>query len=136
MVSEVIRIIKAPIEKVWAAAGDFTKSPDPSLPIEIEQKGDEANGGVGCLRQIKMGGRIFRERLESIDPPHAYTYSMLSGAPIKTYSGKVELTAEGANTRIRWSVNFTPRYPGTGWIINRINIKNYNKFIDELEKQL
>ena len=136
MVSEVQRTVKAPLEKVWAIAGNFTKSPDPSLPTEIVQKGDESKGGIGCVRKIKMGRRTFHERLETIDPPNSYTYTMLSGGPFKTYSGKVQFTAEGDTTHIIWSVNFTAKYPGISGIINKVNIKNYNKFIDELEKQL
>ncbi len=136
MVSEVQRIIHAPLEKVWRAASDFTKSPDPSCPIEIVKKGDDSAGGVGCERKIKIGRLVVHERLEAVDPPHSYTYSMLSGGPYKSYLGKVELTAEGESTRIRWATSFVSRYPGISWIINKVNIKNYNKFIDVLEEQL
>jgi len=136
MVSEVQRTVHAPLDKVWAIAGDFSKSPDTSLPTEIVCKGDEANGRVGCERKIKMGALLVHERLDAIDPPNSYTYSMLSGSPVKYYRGKVAFTAEGENTRIRWSVEFAPKIPGTGWLINKINIKNYKHFIDELEKQL
>lgn len=126
------RKIDVPLEKVWAVAGDFKKSPDPSLPITIVNDGDE--NGIGCERVIKSGKSEIRERLENIDPPNSYTYVMLSGAPVKQYTGKAEFSSLDGGTFIKWSVAFVPKMPGTGWIIKRVTIKNYNKFIDELEK--
>jgi len=131
---KVERTIHVPLEKVWAIAGDFTKSPDPSLPIAIVKKGDELNFGIGCERHIKSGRAVIHERLEAVDPCHSYTYAMLSGAPVKRYLAKVEFFAEGEGTHIKWSVDFIPKIPGTGGIIKSVIKKSYNKFIDEFEK--
>ena len=127
------RRLNIPLEKVWSVAGDFTKSPDPSLPITIIKEGEDSNR-IGCERQIKSGKTIIHERLVAIDPPNSLTYIMLSGAPVKQYLGKVTLTAEGDTTIIKWSSVFTAKVPGTGWIVKMVTKKNYNKFIDELEK--
>ncbi|GIM29142.1 hypothetical protein CPJCM30710_18080 [Clostridium polyendosporum] len=83
------KIINAPLEKVWLIAGDFTKSPEPALPIEIVNKGDDTKMGVGCERKIYSGKAIFHERLEAIDPLNSITYILISGAPVKHYLGKV-----------------------------------------------
>lgn len=123
-------------EKVWSAIGDFTRSPDPSQTFETEEQGDESNNGVGCVRRVKQGITEVRERLESADPPHGFTYIMLSGAPVKNYIAKVELTAEGNETLVRWSASFIPKIPGTGWLAKSMVIKTYNRFLDGIEKGL
>jgi hypothetical protein len=128
------RVINVPLEKVWPIAGDFTKSPDPKLPIKIVNKGDSTKMGVGCERKIQSGKTIFHERLTSIDPPNSYSYEMLSGSPVKYQRGKVEFKSVGDSTHVKWSVEFSPKYPGTGWLFRLVTRKFYNKFIDEMER--
>lgn len=128
------RTIDVPLEKVWPIAGDFTKSPDPTLPIEIVVQGDETKMGVGCERKIRSGKTVFHEQLISIDPPNSYSYKMLFGSPVKYQNGKVEFMAVGKSTQINWTVNYAVKYPGTGWVFRMVTKKYYNKFIDELEK--
>ncbi|MEW6374591.1 MAG: hypothetical protein AB1502_02220 [Thermodesulfobacteriota bacterium] len=38
------------------------------------------------------------------------------------------------STEIRWTVEFTPKIPGIGWVVGRITKKAINQFIDEIEK--
>ena len=128
------RIIRAPLEKVWAIVGDFTKCPVPAWPLEVINQGDASKNGIGCERLVRDGKVTYHERLEAIDPPHSLTYVMLSGAPLKRYVGKVELTQEEEYTRVRWSVDIAPKIPGTGWIVNTVSKKNLDRFLDELEK--
>jgi uncharacterized protein YndB with AHSA1/START domain len=135
MLAEVQRVLNAPLERVWAAAGDFTVSPMSSMTFEIEQDGDAAQGGIGCIRKAKLGKSIYRERLDAIDPPKSYAYTMLSGGPFKSY-GTVTFTAEGDSTRICWSTQLIAKYPGIGWIAKKITRHNYNMFIDGIEKRL
>lgn len=128
------RTINVPLEKLWPTAGDFTKSPDPSLLIKIVKKGDETRLGVGCERQIYSGKTIFHERLNSIDPPNSFSYEMLSGSPTKYQRGKVWFKAVGESTHIKWETEFAPKIPCTGWIIKLVTKRFYNKFIDEFAK--
>jgi hypothetical protein len=123
-----------PLEKVWKTAGDFTKSPNPAFSIEIVNRGDDKKMGVGCERKIQAGKTVFHERLTAIDPPNSYSYEMLSGAPVKYQRGKVELNSVGDSTNIKWSAEFSPKHPGSGWLIKLVTRRLYNKFIDELEK--
>jgi hypothetical protein len=128
------RTIMAPLENVWTVAGDFTKCPVPAWPIEIARQGDPSNYGIGCERLVRDNKATYHERLEAVDPYQPLTYVMLSGAPVKRYIGKVELSPEGEYTHVRWSVDIAPKAPGTGWIVNLISKKNLNRFLDELEK--
>lgn len=128
------RKIMAPLEKVWAAASDFTRPPAPSWQVAIIKNGDHKNFGIGCERLVKHGKSVYHERLESADPYNAYTYSMLFGAPFKKYLAKVEFSAEKNTTLIQWSLEYIPKIPLTGWIAKAITKKNINIFLDDLEK--
>ena len=117
------RVIEAPLEKVWAAA-DFTKSAGP-FPMEVDKDGDPALNGVGFVRVVTSGKRKVIERLEGIDPPRSYTYTLVDGVPVKKgYLGKVEFTPKGDATQITWSGIFAPKAPGTSWLIALITKKN------------
>jgi len=75
-----------------------------------------------------------RERLDSIDPPKSFAYIILSGAPIKNHSGKAEFIPKGSSTEIRWSGEFSPKIPFTGWICCKVSKGAVNGLIDEIEK--
>ncbi|MBW8381588.1 MAG: SRPBCC family protein [Youngiibacter sp.] len=128
------RTINVPLDKVWPQASDFTKSPDPKLPLTVIKTGDATKMGVGCERKVKIGLLIFHERLTSISPPDYYTYEILSGPPVKFQRNRVEFRREGESTNIRWMTEFKVRYPGSGWILKMTNKSFFNRFIDELEK--
>jgi len=130
------RTINAPLKKVWDVASNFAVSPGSSIEIKLEKEGDTKLNGIGMERTItffKQKSKV-RERLETIDPPNSFTYSILSGAPVKSYLGKAEFSPNVESTNIKWSGTFTPKIIGTGWLIGRISLKNINDFIDELEK--
>jgi len=128
------RTINVPLEKLWPIASDFTKSPDPALPVTIVNRGDETKMNVGCERKIQSGKTVFHERLTSIDPPNFYTYEMLSGSPAKYQRGRVEFKPVGEATHVKWSVDYAVKYWGTEWIFRMVIRKFFNKFFDEMEK--
>ena len=129
------RIINAPLEKVWEVAGNFGESPGPSIEITVEKEGDPNLNGVGMERTIhflKQKAKIY-ERLESYDLPKSFSYSVLSGAPVKSYLGQAEFSASGNATRVKWSGTFVSKIPGLGWLIGIMSLKSINNFLDELE---
>ncbi len=128
------RKVDLPAEKVWEIVGDFTKSPGPGVLVEVEKQGDPNSYGIGAVRTITIGKVRVRERLESVDPPKSFTYTILSGAPIKNYSGKAEFIPKGLSTEIRWSGEFSPKIPFTGWICCKVSKGAVNGLIDEIEK--
>ncbi|MEL7603272.1 MAG: SRPBCC family protein [Bacillota bacterium] len=126
------RTVKVPLEKVWDAV-DFTKSQGP-YPVVVEKEGDPALHGLGAQRMITFGKQKVRESLVEIDPPHSYSYSILSGSPVKSYLGKAEFIAGENGTIIKWSGEFIPIIPGIGWIVAKVTKKYIHRIIDELEK--
>lgn len=131
---KVERTISVPLVKVWPVAGDFTRSPDPRLPLKIIKSGDSSRVGVGCERKVKIGPLIFHEKLTSIKPPEYYTYEILSGPPVRFQRNRVEFSQLGDSTEITWMTEFNVKYPFTGWILKLTNRIYFNRFIDELEK--
>jgi hypothetical protein len=128
------RKIDLPIEKVWSLIGDFTISPAPEIKIEVEKEGDPSAGGVGSIRMITIGKTRVREILDTVDPPHALTYRIIGGAPMKEYHGKVNLEGKGDTTIYHWQARIKPKIPLTGFILCRVAKGVINTYIDALEK--
>lgn len=129
-----VRSIGSPVDKVWAIAGDFTKSPGPGITVAVEKSGNSRANNVGAERTITIGSVRVRERLEAIDPGRAFSYKILSGAPLKDHLAKAEFIPQGSSTEIRWTVEFTPKIPGTGRVVVVVTKKAVNRYIDEVEK--
>jgi ligand-binding SRPBCC domain-containing protein len=129
----VTRKIAAPAEKVWTIAGDFMKSPGPGVEVKVEKRGNGPNG-IGAERTITIGSVCVRERLESVDPGRSFSYTILSGAPMKDHRATAAFTADGASTEISWNVAFTPKIPGTGWVVAMVTKKAINRYLDVVAK--
>jgi Polyketide cyclase / dehydrase and lipid transport len=128
------REIKLPIEKVWSLIGDFTKAPSPEIKVEVEKEGDMEANGIGTIRKLTIGKLCVREILDSANPPYAFTYRILSGAPMKEYLGKVRFEPKENSTIIYWSADLTPKIPFTGWICSKVASDAQHCLIDEVEK--
>jgi hypothetical protein len=128
------REVKLPIEKVWSLIGDFTKAPSPEIKVEVEKAGDMEANGIGTIRKLTIGKLCVREILDSANPPYAFTYRILSGAPMKEYLGKVRFEPKENSTIIYWSADLTPKIPFTGWICSKVASDTQHCLIDEVEK--
>ena len=129
----ITRKLDLPSDKAFDIISNFTRSPSPNIPVEVEKVGDPESNGVGTVRTITIGKVRVRERLESVNPPNSFTYTILSGAPMKDYLGKVKISQQEAKSVIHWNVKFTPKVPGTGWIGAIVSKKAINRLIDEME---
>ncbi len=128
------REVKLPIEKVWSLIGDFTKAPSPEIKVEVEKAGDMEANGIGTIRKLTIGKLCVREILDSANPPYAFTYRILSGAPMKEYLGKVRFEPKENSTIIYWAADLTPKIPFTGWICSKVASDTQHCLIDEVEK--
>jgi Polyketide cyclase / dehydrase and lipid transport len=77
---------------------------------------DGTADGLGSIALFVTGPYRSREEIVELDPPKRLSYVLLSGLPLRDYRAVVELTPEGAGSRIRWSATFVPQRPGTGWV--------------------
>ena len=129
----ITRELDLPSEKAFAIISDFTRSPSPNISVKVEEKGDPETNGSGTIRDITIGKVRVRERLESLTPPNSFTYSILSGAPMKDYLGNVAIAPQEDKSLVRWNVKFTPKIPGTGWLGAIVSKKTINRLLDEME---
>lgn len=128
------RTVELPIDNVWSLIGDFTKSPGPGITVEVEKEGDTEAGGVGTIRTITIGKVRVRERLETANPPHSFSYRILSGAPMKEYHGNVKFEPKDDSTIIQWHAELKPKFPLTGWVCCKVAKDTVNRLIDEVER--
>ena len=83
------REIDLPPEKAFSIISDFTRPPSPNIPIEVEKEGDLESHGVGTIRTITIGMVRVRERLESVNPPNFFTYTILSNILVQSGSSEI-----------------------------------------------
>ena len=77
---------------------------------ELEREGDPAPNGVGAVRVLKAPGMpALREEILTYESPSRYSYSILSGAPVREHVGTVELTPAGGGTRVTYAVRAIPK---------------------------
>jgi hypothetical protein len=109
----------APPEAVWRWLADAPtwSSWSRLTRAELEQEGEPAPNGVGAIRRFGIGRNVSREQVVAFEPPHHLGYVLLSGMPVLGYRADVRLAADGDGTLIEWRSSFTPRFPGTGRLI-------------------
>ncbi len=129
----VTRKVDLPAHRVWEIAGNFMKAPGPGINVIVEKQGDFRSNGVGAERTIIIGSVCVRERLLSINAPQSFSYTILSGAPMKDHRAKTDFIPRGQATEIRVAVEFAPKIPGTGWLLGMVTKKAINRYIDEIE---
>lgn len=116
----------APPERVFALLADGAHWADWAGPVipasRWERKGTPPPGGAGAIRALGSRPFVTLEEVLEHDPPRRHVYTIVSGLPVRDYRAVVELglTAEGG-TRVDWSVEFTPRYAGTGRVVRSLS---------------
>lgn len=107
------RTIAAPIETVFDVLTDHRAYAKltPLRSSTLEREGEPPPNGVGAVRVLKLAGPPIREEVTEFAAPSRFAYKMLSGAPVKSHTGAVDLTSDGAGTRLAWRVDSTPSIP-------------------------
>jgi len=89
---------------------DFT----PMRRSELEREGEPALNGVGAIRVLRSIGPPLREEVLAYEPSSRFSYTMLSGAPVRDHVGTVELTPRDGGTRVVYAIRTTPTVPLVG----------------------
>jgi hypothetical protein len=59
---------------------------------------------------------------------------MLSGAPVRDYTGSVVLDeSSDGGTLVRWSVSFRPVVPGTGPLVSALTKRSLKRVLDVID---
>ena len=117
-----VRRLDAPIDIVWDI---LTKHAAYEEWGAVESSVLEANGtpdlnGVGAIRRLKDGPLVVREKVLEFEPKTRFTYTVLSGPPVRDYLGTVVLAPDGSSTEVRWSVEFESKIPFAGPILRPV----------------
>ena len=83
----------------------------PVVSRELERSVDAR--GVGAVRALSGPPFTFREQITDVmETEQRLSYRLLSGAPVRNYSGETVLTGDDSTTDIVWTVRFRPGVPG------------------------
>jgi uncharacterized protein YndB with AHSA1/START domain len=80
----------------------------------LEREGEPAPNGVGAIRVLGTVGPPVREEVISYEPAVRFSYKLLSGLPVRDHVGTVQLTPQGAGTKVVYAVRTTPTLPLAG----------------------
>jgi hypothetical protein len=105
--------ITAPIDIVFDVLVDHQGQADRTLlrSSTLEREGDPPPNGVGAIRRLSLVGPPIREQVTVFEPPHHFAYEMLSGVPVQSHIGIVDLVQQGEATLLIWQIDSVPKFP-------------------------
>lgn len=89
----------------------------PIRKVELEREGDPAPNGVGAIRVLRSVGPPLREEVLAYEKPSRFSYTLLSGLPVRNHVGTVELTSNGKGTKVVYAVRTHPTVPVVGAVV-------------------
>jgi hypothetical protein len=94
---------------VWSPLGSF----------RLEREGRDGGESLGAIRVFRTATVSSHEEIVGFEPGRSFSYSALSGMPIRSHRADVELTGRDGGTAITWREDFVATRPGTAWLIGR-----------------
>ena len=128
------RLFQADAEKVWQVLVDPDRKNLNDIRIEIIEPGDKDKNHKGMIREVRMNGRRFREKILTVIPKESIEYQLISGAPVHDYFGTIFLYPERIGTTLRWVVTFKTSFPWPEWLVKKMITRNLNYILDEIGK--
>ena len=113
------REIAAPAEVVFEVLTDhrgYAKL-TPLRKSVLEREGEPAPNGVGAIRKLTAVGPALREEVIAYEEPSRFSYTLLSGLPVRDHVGTVELTPNGSGTKMVYAVKTQPTVPVVGAVV-------------------
>lgn len=89
----------------------------PLRTAELEREGEPAPNGVGAIRVLGAIGPPLREEVLAYEAPSRFSYTLLSGLPVRNHVGTVELAPQGDGTKITYAVRTIPTIPVAGFAV-------------------
>jgi uncharacterized protein YndB with AHSA1/START domain len=112
----IVRDVAAPPETIFEILVDHRAySSITSLRrSELEREGDPAPNGTGAIRVLSAVGPPLREEVLTYESPTRFSYTLLSGLPVRDHVGTVELTPQDGGTKMTYAVRTIPTVPLVG----------------------
>ncbi len=131
------REIAAAPETVFAVLTDHRKYSDltPLRKSVLEREGEPAPNGLGAIRKLSAIGPPLREEVIAYEPVERFSYTLLSGLPVRAHVGTVELTAGGSGTKMVYAVRTQPTVPVVGAVVVAVVKQAVKGLIDGVAKE-
>jgi uncharacterized protein YndB with AHSA1/START domain len=112
------REIAASPETVFEVLTDHRRYSEltPLRKSVLEREGEPAPNGVGAIRKLTAVGPALREEVIAYEAPSRFSYTLLSGLPVRDHVGTVELTPNGG-ARMVYAVKTQPTVPVAGPVV-------------------
>jgi len=113
------RQVAAPPEVVFDVLTDHRRYTEitPLRRAELEREGEPAPNGLGAIRVLGIAGPPMREEVIAYERPHRFSYTILSGLPVRDHVGTVELSPIDGGTRVVYAIHTTPTVPLGGFAV-------------------
>lgn len=132
-----VRQVAAPPETVFDVLTDHRRYPEiTSLrKAELEREGEPAPNGLGAIRVLTLAGPPMREEVIAYDRPHRFSYTILSGLPVRDHVGTVELSPADGGTEVTYAVKTTPTVPLGGAAVVAVLKQAIKGLLDGVAKE-
>jgi len=81
---------------VWSPLGSF----------RLEREGRDGGESLGAIRVFRTATVSSHEEIVGYEPGRSFSYSALSGMPIRSHRADIELTGRDGGTAITWREDF------------------------------
>jgi uncharacterized protein YndB with AHSA1/START domain len=114
-----VREVDAPPEAVFDVLTDHRRYSEltPLRKSVLEREGEPAPNGVGSIRKLTAVGPPMREETIAYQRPDRFSYTVLSGLPVRDHVGTVLLEPVGEGTKVTYAVRTTPTIPLAGVLV-------------------
>jgi uncharacterized protein YndB with AHSA1/START domain len=131
------REISAPAEVVFEVLTDHRRYNEltPLRKAELEREGEPAPNGVGAIRKLTLAGPPMREEVLAYEAPERFSYTVLSGLPVRDHVGTVELSSNGGGTKMVYAVRTHPTLPVVGFAVVAVIKQAIKGLIDGVAKE-
>jgi uncharacterized protein YndB with AHSA1/START domain len=115
-----VRQVAAPPEVVFDVLTDHRRYTEitPLRRAELEREGEPEPNGLGAIRVLAaLPGPPMREEVIAYERPRRFSYTILSGLPLRDHIGTVELNPSGGGTEVVYAIHTTPTVPVGGLLV-------------------
>jgi uncharacterized protein YndB with AHSA1/START domain len=111
-----VRQVAAPPEIVFDVLTDHRRYTEITQlrRAELEREGKPEPDGVGAIRVLTLAGPPMREEVLAYERPYRFSYTLLSGLPVRDHVGTVELSPSEGGTEVVYAIHTTPTIPFAG----------------------
>ncbi len=135
------RLVKAPIEEVWAVVADhqgMTQWMPMIKHVELIKPDDKGTWGEGCERHCTFGSDLLEEKIVFWDAPYGYAYRIADMHIVKDHLGHIQLLEKLDGTLVTWTQYYHPNGNAVKrWMAKNVMLPSVmKKALKNLEKKV